>query len=170
MTLIESFCDLGNTGDEIIAITVSSISPRLKHFSDWLLKANEEGNLEIFPASSRENAQTVADLWRVPSIQATYKSLRDTLPRNAVYFLGRVSFFCIKLALLLKGREKKNTKPNLFLIRFLRSREQNTILLIWTYCKRKDSRLWKDFLLWSSHFHQHVKKRLWRPSIITIQK
>uniref|UniRef100_A0A1J3FRY2 Extra-large guanine nucleotide-binding protein 2 n=1 Tax=Noccaea caerulescens TaxID=107243 RepID=A0A1J3FRY2_NOCCA len=80
----------GNTGDEIIAITVSSISPRLKHFSDWLLKAKEEGNLEIFPASSRENAQTVADLWRVPSIQATYKSLRDTLPRNAVYFLGRI--------------------------------------------------------------------------------
>ncbi|CAA7019905.1 unnamed protein product [Microthlaspi erraticum] len=81
----------GNTGDEIIAaITVSSISPRLKHFSDWLLKAKEEGNLEIFPASSRENAQTVADLWRVPSVQATYKRLRDTLPRNAVYFLGRI--------------------------------------------------------------------------------
>ncbi|KAF8112293.1 hypothetical protein N665_0065s0070 [Sinapis alba] len=74
------------TGDE----TVSSISPRLKHFSDWLLKEKEEGNLKIFPASSRENAQTVAELWRVPAIQATYKRLRDTLPRNAVYFLGRI--------------------------------------------------------------------------------
>ncbi|KAF8110389.1 hypothetical protein N665_0085s0114 [Sinapis alba] len=78
------------TGDEITAITVSSINPRLKHFSDWLLKEKEDGNLKIFPASSRENAQTVADLWRIPAIQDTYKLLRDTLPRNAVYFLGRI--------------------------------------------------------------------------------
>nr|VDD48037.1 unnamed protein product [Brassica oleracea] len=78
------------TGDESRAKTVSSISPRLKHFSDWLLKEKEEGNLKIFPASSRENAQTVAELWRVPAIQATYKRLRDTLPRNGVYFLGRI--------------------------------------------------------------------------------
>lgn len=81
------------TGDEITAITVSSISPRLKHFADWLLKEKEDGNLKIFPASSRENAQTVADLWRGPAIQDTYKLLRDTLPRNAVYFLERVSLF-----------------------------------------------------------------------------
>ncbi|CAH8320249.1 unnamed protein product [Eruca vesicaria subsp. sativa] len=80
---------LDQTGDEITA-TVSSINPRLKHFSDWLLKEKEDGNLKIFPASSRENAQTVADLWRVPAIQNTYKQLRDTLPRNAVYFLERI--------------------------------------------------------------------------------
>ncbi|CAN8327498.1 unnamed protein product [Cochlearia groenlandica] len=86
----QSYDQTGNTEDEISAQTVSSISPRLKHFSDWLLKEKEEGNLEIFPASSRENAQTVADLWRVPAIQATYKRLRDTLPRNAVYFLERI--------------------------------------------------------------------------------
>ncbi|KAF3590569.1 hypothetical protein DY000_02027874 [Brassica cretica] len=79
-----------NTEGETSSETVSSMSPRLKHFSDWLLKEKEEGNLKIFPASSRENAQTVADLWRVPSIQATYKRLRHTLPRNAVYFLGRI--------------------------------------------------------------------------------
>ncbi|KAF8090482.1 hypothetical protein N665_0475s0017 [Sinapis alba] len=79
-----------NTEGETSSKTVSSMSPRLKHFSDWLLKEKEEGNLKIFPASSRENAQTVADLWRVPAIQATYKRLRDTLPRNAVYFLGRI--------------------------------------------------------------------------------
>ncbi|KAG2241290.1 hypothetical protein Bca52824_096724 [Brassica carinata] len=79
--------EIKNTGDETSA---SSISPRLKHFSDWLLKEKEEGNLKIFPASSRENAQTVSELWRVPAIQATYKRLRDTLPRNAVYFLGRI--------------------------------------------------------------------------------
>ncbi|KAH0915280.1 hypothetical protein HID58_029726 [Brassica napus] len=78
------------TGDAITAITVSSISPRLKHFADWLLKEKEDGNLMIFPASSRENAQTVADLWRVPAIQDTYKLLRDTFPRNAVYFLERI--------------------------------------------------------------------------------
>ncbi|CAF2147033.1 unnamed protein product [Brassica napus] len=82
--------EMNNTGDESKAKTVSTISPRLKHFSDWLLKEKEEGNLKIFPASSRENAQTVAELWRVPAIQATYKRLRDTLPRNAVYFLGRI--------------------------------------------------------------------------------
>ncbi|CAF2032136.1 unnamed protein product [Brassica napus] len=79
-----------DTEGETSSETVSSMSPRLKHFSDWLLKEKEEGNLKIFPASSRENAQTVADLWRVPSIQATYKRLRHTLPRNAVYFLGRI--------------------------------------------------------------------------------
>ncbi|KAG2243385.1 hypothetical protein Bca52824_094777 [Brassica carinata] len=82
--------EMNNTGDESSAKTVSTISPRLKHFSDWLLKEKEEGNLKIFPASSRENAQTVAELWRVPAVQATYKRLRDTLPRNAVYFLGRI--------------------------------------------------------------------------------
>ncbi|EOA18334.1 hypothetical protein CARUB_v10006852mg [Capsella rubella] len=81
---------IGNMGDETSAKTVSSINPRLKHFSDWLLKEKEEGNLKIFPPSSRENAQTVADLWRVPAIQATYKRLRDTLPQNAVYFLERI--------------------------------------------------------------------------------
>ncbi|KAG5407650.1 hypothetical protein IGI04_013769 [Brassica rapa subsp. trilocularis] len=79
-----------DTEGETSCKTVSSMSPRLKHFSDWLLKEKEEGNLKIFPASSRENAQTVADLWRVPAIQATYKRLRDTLPRTAVYFLGRI--------------------------------------------------------------------------------
>ncbi|CAH8329478.1 unnamed protein product [Eruca vesicaria subsp. sativa] len=78
------------TEGETSSETVSSMSPRLKHFSDWLLKEKEEGNLKIFPASSRENAQTVADLWRVPTIQDTYKRLRDTLPRTAVYFLGRI--------------------------------------------------------------------------------
>ncbi|CAG7885112.1 unnamed protein product [Brassica rapa] len=79
-----------DTEGETSCKTVSSMSPRVKHFSDWLLKEKEEGNLKIFPASSRENAQTVADLWRVPAIQATYKRLRDTLPRTAVYFLGRI--------------------------------------------------------------------------------
>ncbi|KAJ0262776.1 Extra-large guanine nucleotide-binding protein 2 [Hirschfeldia incana] len=78
------------TEGETSSETVSSMSPRLKHFSDWLLKEKEEGNLKIFPASSRENAQTVADLWRVPAIQATYKRIRDTLPKTAVYFLGRI--------------------------------------------------------------------------------
>ncbi|CAN8229452.1 unnamed protein product [Cochlearia groenlandica] len=90
MSINQSSDQTGNTGDDPSVKIVSSISPRLKHFSDWLLKEKEEGNLKIFPASSRENAQTVADLWRVPAIQATYKRLRDTLPKNAVYFLGRI--------------------------------------------------------------------------------
>ena len=96
------------TGDAITAITASSISPRLKHFADWLLKEKEDGNLKIFPASSRENAQTVADLWRVPAIQDTYKLLRDTLPRNAVYFLERVSLFSSNAFFVYKGFLRSN--------------------------------------------------------------
>ena len=97
-----------DTEGETSCKTVSSMSPRVKHFSDWLLKEKEEGNLKIFPASSRENAQTVADLWRVPAIQATYKRLRDTLPRTAVYFLGRVRFFLHFKCFLCSANKRTN--------------------------------------------------------------
>ncbi|GAV75070.1 G-alpha domain-containing protein [Cephalotus follicularis] len=72
--------------------TIYSIGPRLKVFSDWLLKVMESGNLEIiFPAASREYAPFVEELWKDAALQATYirRSELEMLPRGATYFLER---------------------------------------------------------------------------------
>lgn len=104
MFMFELLCFITGNDDGKEEKTIYSICPRLKAFSDWLLKVMVSGNLEaVFPASTREYAPLVEELWSSTAIQATYKrrSELEILPSVASYFLERVNM--LSKFLLLKG-------------------------------------------------------------------
>ncbi|KAK1395063.1 Extra-large guanine nucleotide-binding protein 1 [Heracleum sosnowskyi] len=78
--------------DQIEKTNMYSISRRLQAFSDWLLQVMMSGNLEaVFPASTREYAPLVEELWKDRAFQATFDRRNEIqmLPRVANYFLNR---------------------------------------------------------------------------------
>ncbi|KAL9418369.1 hypothetical protein AB3S75_041221 [Citrus x aurantiifolia] len=72
--------------------TMYTLSPRLKAFSDRLLKVMASNLEAIFPYGTSEYAPFIEELWRDPSFQSTYnrRNELDSLPRVASYFLERV--------------------------------------------------------------------------------
>ncbi|KAK9165647.1 hypothetical protein Scep_000838 [Stephania cephalantha] len=91
-------------------LSIFSISPKLKAFSEWLLKIVVSGNLEaIFPAANSDYAPLVKELWKDSAIQATFSRARDLqlLQGAAEYFLQRgmvrVSFFLTYVLINING-------------------------------------------------------------------
>ncbi|XP_019447166.1 PREDICTED: extra-large guanine nucleotide-binding protein 1-like [Lupinus angustifolius] len=84
--------DITGTSSKPDDKTIYSIGPRLKAFSDWLLKTMVSGKIDaIFPAATREYAPLIEELWNDAAIKATYqrRSELEMLPSVASYFLER---------------------------------------------------------------------------------
>ncbi|KAL8130807.1 hypothetical protein AgCh_006935 [Apium graveolens] len=95
-TLMKSKDEPGPSGtqdfDQTDKTNMYSIGLRLKGFSDWLLQLMKSGNLTaVFPASTREYAPYVEELWKNKAFQATVNRRNEIqmLPRVASYFLNR---------------------------------------------------------------------------------
>ncbi|KAF2551346.1 hypothetical protein F2Q68_00037804 [Brassica cretica] len=63
---------------------------QFKRLYDSLSMRRRSFKPKLFVSQVSLESDSVDNALRVPSIQATYKRLRHTLPRNAVYFLGRI--------------------------------------------------------------------------------
>ncbi|KAL9156382.1 hypothetical protein ABFS82_09G072700 [Erythranthe guttata] len=66
---------------------------KISDFSDWLLNLMANGEIDIyFPAAAREYSPLVHGIWKDPSIQETYKRVKQLqlIPDVAEYFLNRV--------------------------------------------------------------------------------
>lgn len=83
--------------DEDDETSIFSLPLNLEAFSNWLVHIMKSGNLEvIIPDLTRELSPIIDRLWKDRAFQAIYsrRNKLPMLPRDATYFLDRVSCAC----------------------------------------------------------------------------